>query len=301
MLLLLVLATKGTKLLKVFKSLKLAKVAVTAVTASISFFAYALFLGPWFAVGLILMLLVHEYGHVWALKRRGFPASAPVFIPFLGAAIFAPKMGNRDDEAYMAYGGPLVGGLFALVMLGIWLMMPAGPWAHIVFATSLVGIYLNLFNLIPISPLDGGRITQAVGSWFKYVGVAVLAAFSAMLREPMVLLIWILVLDDFTSLTAKFRSRLAAVLLVTMAVLMGTGNSTQHFSIDIIDCVMGAFITAMIFAKARNPELEESLKDTRPELSREEKWKWLGYYGVMSIVLSGALVFMAMHMPALPR
>jgi|SRR3989344_7938443 len=127
---------------------------------AVSAFAYAFLLGPWFGIGLVVLLLIHEMGHVIALRLRGYESSTPVFIPFLGAAIFAPKFTDRDNEAFVGYGGPLLGSIGAVALFAVWFFLPTDSVAaQLVLITSYFGVYLNLFNMIPISPLDGGRIT----------------------------------------------------------------------------------------------------------------------------------------------
>ena len=123
------LATKGVVILKALKVLKFAKFAITAITMSISALLYGFAFGSWyFAIGLVLMLLIHEYGHVVAMWKKGIHASAPVFIPFLGALNFAKLPENRDDEAYIGFGGPLVGSIAALICIAIAFLFPAGSF-----------------------------------------------------------------------------------------------------------------------------------------------------------------------------
>src|SRR3989344_6518301 len=181
---------------KVFKAAKIAKPAITFASMALSLFAYAFWLGPWFSVGFIAMLFIHEMGHVIALRLKGYPAPTMVFIPFLGAAIFAPAFQDREDEAYVGYGGPLLGSIGAAALFGVWFFLEeSSTAAHLVLITSYVAVFINLFNLLPISPLDGGRITQATGRWFQYVGIAGLVIFSFFFRQPVILFIWILVID----------------------------------------------------------------------------------------------------------
>ncbi len=106
---LLAMLAKSAKLLKLLKLLKVAKPFVLLVSMSISAIAYAFLLGPWLSILFVALLLVHEMGHVIAMKLKGYDTPTPVFIPFLGAAIFAPKFEDRDTEAFVGYGGPLLG------------------------------------------------------------------------------------------------------------------------------------------------------------------------------------------------
>ncbi len=295
----LLVSTKLTKLAKAAKFLKVAKPMITLVTMSISAIAYAFWLGPWFAIGLVGMLFVHEMGHVFAMQKRGFQASAPVFIPFLGAVIFAPKMDSRDDEAFIGIGGPVLGSLAALAVLGVWFLVgdKESDLAVILLMVSYVGIFLNLFNLVPIRPLDGGRITQAVGPWFKYVGVAALAVVSFLFQEPVILFIWILVLPEITALPLKLRAMLGVGLWVSMVTLMGLGYSHQPFWIDVFDSVMAALLVAMnavLAWKEIDPAIED---DERPALSKRERLNWLGWYVLLTVFLVTVMAYQIQHIP----
>ncbi|MCE0483804.1 MAG: GYF domain-containing protein [Methylacidiphilales bacterium] len=133
---------------------------------------YTTVFGWRFAVGIVLLILVHELGHVAAAKWVGLPVSAPLFIPFVGAAIVM-KENPRDawTEAIMAYGGPLAGcvGSGLCLALGIYVNT---PW---ITAIAAVSFLINIFNMIPVPPLDGGRICAAISPWFWVIGVALLA------------------------------------------------------------------------------------------------------------------------------
>ncbi len=147
----------------------LAKFAVPATSMLVSVFAYAWLTRNWaIGVGLVVMIFIHEIGHVLAAKQKGLPVSLPVFIPFLGAFI-AMKKNPRDavTEAYIAFGGPLLGTAGALVCYLL------GDITNNItlLVVAYVGFFLNLINLLPIHPLDGGRISTAVTRWLWLVGL----------------------------------------------------------------------------------------------------------------------------------
>ncbi|MDP4097252.1 site-2 protease family protein [Paenibacillus sp. P96] len=159
------LLAKGKSLLAL---LKLGKFGGALLSMAASIGAYAL-IYPWsFAIGFVLLLFVHELGHVIAAKRKGLPVSAPVFIPFLGALI-ALKKHPQDavTEAYMAFGGPLLGTVGSTAVF-VAAYITDSP---LLYALSYVGFFLNLINLLPIHPLDGGRIATAVTRWLWVVGL----------------------------------------------------------------------------------------------------------------------------------
>lgn len=153
--------------------------------------AYSLVLQfPWsFSIGLVLMIFIHEMGHVWAARRKGLPVSAPAFIPFLGALITMKKQ-PRDavTEAYIAFGGPLVGTVGAtLTYLLAW-------WTgyEVLVPVAMIGFFINLFNLLPIHPLDGGRIVTAISRWLWVVGLLLGLWLVWQLHSLLLLLIWLL-------------------------------------------------------------------------------------------------------------
>jgi Zn-dependent protease len=121
---------------------------------------YALIWGWSFAVGFVLLILVHELGHYVEGRRQGFKPSLPVFLPFLGAFVaFKDERMNPWQHARIALAGPLAGGLGAAA---VWLV---GEWdgSRLLQALGYTGFLLNLFNLLPIGILDGGAIARAFG------------------------------------------------------------------------------------------------------------------------------------------
>jgi Zn-dependent protease len=112
-----------------------------------------------FAIGFVLGIYVHEMGHVWALHRLGLRASAPMFIPGFGAFVsLYDSPASVDDDAYIGLAGPLWGagaaGVFAI------LGMVTGQQIYVALAHSTA--FINLFNLIPVWQLDGGRGFRAL-------------------------------------------------------------------------------------------------------------------------------------------
>jgi Zn-dependent protease len=177
------LLAKAKALLILLPKLKL---LTTFGSMLVSIGAYALLFGLPFAVGLVLLLLLHEVGHVIQLRREGIKASAPMFIPFLGAVISAKSMGkDAAAEARVGLAGPVLGSLAALVPLGLWLATGSDFWR----ALAYVGFVLNLFNLLPIVPLDGGRAMAALSPAIWLAGLAGLVALTIFYPSPILLLI----------------------------------------------------------------------------------------------------------------
>lgn len=152
-----------------FALLKLGKFG-TLISMLVSVWAYALLLGWPYAVGFVLLIYVHEMGHLLAMRRQGIRASAPLFIPFMGAFIAMRGMPrNAWVEATVGMGGPLIGSLGAVAVLGAALLLDS----PLLFALASVGFLINLFNLVPVSPLDGGRIAGAISRWLWVPGYAI--------------------------------------------------------------------------------------------------------------------------------
>jgi Zn-dependent protease len=162
------------------------KVLTTAGTALVSVAAYALFWGWSFAVGLVVLLFVHEMGHVIQLRREGVKASAPMFIPFLGAVVAARSLG-RDAlaEARVGLAGPVLGSIGAALC---WALAEA-TGSDLLRALAYVGFFLNLFNLLPVVPLDGGRAMAAMAPWMWFIGLAALIALAFVSPNPILLII----------------------------------------------------------------------------------------------------------------
>ena len=128
-------------------------------TALFSVVVYSLIFGWQFAVGLVALLFVHEMGHAVVMKLKGIPIGGMIFIPLLGAAVIMKQMPkNAKDEAEVGIAGPIAGAIAAMVCLTLARENPDTVWAPLAY----FGFFINLFNLIPIVPFDGGRVLGAV-------------------------------------------------------------------------------------------------------------------------------------------
>jgi Zn-dependent protease len=152
----------------------------------VSIAAYALAFGWPFAVGFVLLLFLHEMGHVIQLRREGIPASAPMFIPFLGAVVMAKSLGDdATAEARVGLAGPVLGTLGALALLPLAAATGDDFWYALIFT----GLFLNLFNLLPVVPLDGGRAMAALSPWMWFVGLIAMALVAFAYPNPIIFLI----------------------------------------------------------------------------------------------------------------
>ena len=162
----------------------------TGGTMVISVWIYAMSWGWWFALGFVLLLFVHECGHLLVAKRFGLNVGAPVFIPFMGAFIAlkdAPR--NAWMEAWVGIGGPLLGTAGAVACEGLF-HATGNPMFR---ALAYTGFFLNLFNLAPIGFLDGGRIVTALSPWLWIVGLVVVGAM--LVSHPNFILVLILLMS----------------------------------------------------------------------------------------------------------
>src|SRR3954447_25191429 len=179
------LVSVASKLKGVLLLLPKLKLLTTSGSMLVSIGAYALIWGWQFALGFVLLLFAHEMGHVIQLRREGVPASAPLFVPFLGAFVGMKKM--PDDaaaEARVGLAGPVLGSIACLVPLGIY----AATGSQMFQALAFTGFFLNLFNLLPVLPLDGGRAMAALSPWMWLVGFGLLLGVGIAFPNPIIIL-----------------------------------------------------------------------------------------------------------------
>src|SRR6266566_2391638 len=143
-------------------------------SALFSVAVYSLIFGWPFAIGLVVLLFIHEMGHAVVMKLKGIPIGGMIFIPLLGAAVIMRQMPkNARDEAEVGIAGPIAGALAAMVCLALARINPDTIWAPLAY----FGFFINLFNLIPIVPFDGGRVLGAIDRRIWIVGFIGLLAF----------------------------------------------------------------------------------------------------------------------------
>ncbi len=237
------LGAKGKGLLLLLPKLK---ILATSGSMLVSIGAYALIWGWKFGVGFVALLFVHEMGPVVQLRREGIKASAPMFIPFLGALVAMKQMPkDAGAEARVGLAGPVLGSLGALAVLGLY-----GLTGNELFkALAFVGFFLNLFNLLPVLPLDGGRAMAALSPKVWIVGFALLVAATVLFPNPIMLLIllaggyetyrrWKARKDpsqqEYHRVPARTRWLVAGVYL-GLAVLLAVGMDLTHIARDFGD------------------------------------------------------------------
>lgn len=176
--------------------------------ASLGFFAsiwfYALFWGWKFAFVFVILILIHELGHAAFMRFYGVPASLPYFIPGMGAMInMRGRPASQLEESYIALAGPLTGTLASLACYGYGAMTGDQFW----IAIAYTGFFLNLFNLFPVLPLDGGRVVGAISPriWIFGLVAMIVAAVAFRWFNPLML---ILVVFSIPQAIAAWRGRI---------------------------------------------------------------------------------------------
>jgi Zn-dependent protease len=165
------------------------KVLTTAGSMVVSVGAYALLWGWKFAVGFVALLFVHEMGHYIQMRREGVQPSWMLFIPFLGAAVGARSLGGSAlAEARVGLAGPVLGTVGCAVVAAIAFATDQDFW----YALAFTGCLLNLFNLLPVIPLDGGRAMAAMAPWMWFVGFGIVVLLVFVWPNPIIILIAIL-------------------------------------------------------------------------------------------------------------
>jgi Zn-dependent protease len=176
-------------LLLLLNAAKLGPILKVGGTMLLSIVVYAFVFGWWYAVGFVLLLLVHELGHYIAARRSGLNVGLPTFIPFVGAWIELKEQPlSVQQEAHIAFAGPFVGtiGAVGVLVLALRLQSP------LLLALANAGFFINLFNLVPVTPFDGGRVVAILSPKIWFVGAPILLGMFFAFPSPMFLIILIM-------------------------------------------------------------------------------------------------------------
>jgi Zn-dependent protease len=248
------IAVVGALILKFFAKLKFVLLPAlkflpvflkTGGTMILTIGVYAMIWGVWFAVGFVLLIFVHECGHLLAAKRLGLKVGAPVFIPFMGAFIAlkeAPH--NAWIEAQVGIGGPMLGTVGA----GVCELIHVATGNQMFGALAYTGFFLNLFNMMPVGFLDGGRIVTALSPWMWLIGFAILLGMTIMHPNFLLILILIASLPRLFSLFRKKSDEerryfeitpeqrwMMAVMYFGLIALLVLGMHTSHIPRESLD------------------------------------------------------------------
>ncbi len=207
------------------------KVLFSSFTFLASIWFYSLFFGWPFAVVFVLLILVHELGHAAFMRIFGVPASMPYFIPGFGALItMKGRPASSLQESYIALAGPLMGTVGALACYTYGEATQSNFW----IAAAYTGFFLNLFNLFPVMPLDGGRVVGAISPriWIFGLVALIVAAFAFQWFNPLLVVLVLLGLPQvikawrgqidphYYSLTTMQRGGIAAAYFALMGFLI---------------------------------------------------------------------------------
>ncbi len=183
-------------LIILLSSLKWGKLATTTGTMLVSLAVYASLWGWRFAAGFIALLFLHELGHYIAARQRRLDVGAPTFIPFVGAWINLKEQPmNAETEAYIAMAGPFVGTLASFAVF-LW---ARDTHSSLLLAVSYTGFFLNLINLLPVSPLDGGRITAILSPRIWLLGAPLMVALFLYRPSPVLILVAIIAIPKLVA------------------------------------------------------------------------------------------------------
>ncbi|HEY1226018.1 MAG TPA: site-2 protease family protein [Ramlibacter sp.] len=168
---------------------KLGKLLLSGGTMLLSVIAYAFVFGWRYAAGFVGLLLVHELGHYLSARQRGLDVGLPTFIPFVGAWVeLKEQPRDAETEAWIGLAGPLLGSLGALACY-FWARETD---SRLLLALAYAGFFLNLFNLIPLSPFDGGRVTAVLSPRIWLLGAPVLVGLFLWRPSPLLVLMAVL-------------------------------------------------------------------------------------------------------------
>lgn len=167
-----------------FEGFGIAQFAWTAGSMIVSLFAYATKMGLPFALGFVLILVCHEVGHALTIRAKGLRAGAMVFIPFIGGAVTLRRQPRSAFvDAQIGLGGPIAGTIASSAALVVYQITSEPLYLALAFG----GFLLNLFNLTPVGPLDGGRIAGAITKWMWTLGALILLWVMIRWRNPLLL------------------------------------------------------------------------------------------------------------------
>jgi Zn-dependent protease len=176
----------GSAIALILGALKLGKVGGTLITMIVSLAVYASIYGWQYAAGFIGLMFVHEMGHFIAARQRSLPVGMPTFIPFVGAWIeLKDRPMDVETEAYVAAAGPFLGTVGATLVY-FW---GSHTQSNLLIAIAYGGFFLNFFNLIPLSPLDGGRMTAILSPRIWFIGAPLMLAMMLYRPSPLLFVI----------------------------------------------------------------------------------------------------------------
>ncbi len=252
---------------------------------------YGLLFGSLMAGALFTaLILFHEAGHWLYFRKIGMNPEPPVFIPFVGALIRITKKLTPDEEVKGSLAGPLLGGVGVLLLLGFCLLTGSVQYYELI----KIGIFINLLNLIPLSPLDGGRVALNISK--KYFWIGVLSMLLVVLKMHWFLLAFILVILLQNSRVRPLWKGIArASMLLTGGFLVCSLLNWYHLITLPLVTVIGGFCGRII---ARSVQEDKQYSEEDPEAIKADKIRWSLYYLGTALFL-GMLYFITTHLKPL--
>jgi Zn-dependent protease len=210
----------------------------TVVSTGVTALIYAQLFGWAFGVGIVLLILIHESGHVVVARVMGMPVTLPVMIPFLGAFVSMKQQPKTvAQESIMAIGGPVLGSIAAGLCYLVYLANPNSSTGQLFRALAYFGFLINLFNLIPLTPLDGGRVTSLLSKWFNVAGLVIAAGlllFEMQARVTVSPVLFLVLIFGAFATWQRFRS---------------TALNPAYYAVDAqTKVIVGALYLALLFA-----------------------------------------------------
>ncbi len=157
---------------KLFKSAK----AVKVLLAGSALAGWSIMFSWQFALVLIAVICFHEYGHLWAMKRSGMKTKGMYLIPFVGGVAVGDKASSHWQQVFIAMMGPCFGLLMSVFFYAAYLVTEN----HFIGLVASVSALINIFNLLPVLPLDGGQVVKAMvfsgRSYLPYLGLMIISA-----------------------------------------------------------------------------------------------------------------------------
>ncbi len=269
----------------------------------VSIFSFSIFIaglyylgdfGFFISAGFGLLLLVHELGHVLALKRLGMTTRGVYFLPFVGALVSTKQEFESDnDYAYFKYLGPFTGTLGALSALILFFIFKNQEFLYLVFAGSI----LNLINLTPITFLDGHGILRGVIKHAEWVGflitiVAGFIVFKEYILTLFLLVIFTLFSDSPTKEATGYKRHeviLASIFILAMIFFTITRKDSMMWNIPLILLsfyLFGVYIRATCFDKQQEQKMHK-----RPPLTKDQRVLWGGRWLSLTVILTAAAFY----------
>jgi len=166
-------------------------VSIISIIITIAFCSFVF--GIYFALGYILLTVSHEAGHYLVAKKLKFSVDSFAFFPFMAYIKFKETPKDCREDAIISLGGPISESVIALIYLTIYII----TGENVLLVLAFIGFFLALLNLIPANLLDGGRIVGAINPKMWFIGLPILIAIFIKTREPLFLIMILLVAFEF--------------------------------------------------------------------------------------------------------